>query len=271
MSIQGSNTSLVSSEPLPVYATTSERGDDSTRPGSDVMRSVGTVGYTHSQTETATRPLFTQSNEQRQPPQPQVTSLMCSMASFRNYEPPRDISAPSSQGSIASVASSGGAASAPSLPASSNNVSQITLDTDLTTPISPQSATDYTTSEDNLPAAKWTPPRKDRTLTSYKNGDRLRTPEDQTDASDQRRGFTSPMSMTTPTNGLKRSASGAIKSPEYNNMGSPVEMARPNRGRAESMSSTSSKASEVSTCTSRSQALSGRLDDEPRKEGGIVG
>lgn len=72
--------------------------------------------------------------------------------------------------------------------------------------------------------------------------DRLRTPEDQT-ASDSP--IASPASATSPVTGIKRMADGAVKSGTNSLLSSPADAARMHR-RAESMSSTGSKAGEVS-------------------------
>lgn len=169
-----------------------------------------------------------------------MSKLVNGMASFRNYPHVQETSGFSSQDSTASVASSGGAIS--SLP-TSTNVSQTTLDTAVTSPMSPRSVTDYICKNSDTISQDWKPSNGNEIGAASRGNDRLRTPEEQTDAPGREHSVTTPMSISTPGNGLKRTANGAIKSAGDNVLSSPLG---PGQVRGGSVSSTGSKAGEVS-------------------------
>ncbi|KAF2154368.1 hypothetical protein K461DRAFT_267398 [Myriangium duriaei CBS 260.36] len=159
--------------------------------------------------------------------------LHSDMATFRSY-PTHQLHAPGSQESLASFGSSTATDATHSvMAASSDTNSQTTADTEVTSPTSP-----YKPSH-NVSHAVQFPPAS--------TGWRMRTPEDQTNASDAKSALASPMSVTTPVNGHKRMASGQMKYPQLH---SPVDTsrqyARPS-GRACSVGSTGSRASEAAT------------------------
>lgn len=203
----------------------------------DVMRSSSGVG-SMSFTQAATRPASTASNKQAHRPHETNFERSSGMAGFREFKP-HETNAASSQDSTYSISSSSGAVSVPSLLNSSNNVSQTTLDTDATSPISPKSNKDYVQKQYN-----WSQERSSGSLAVKRSNDRLRTPERQVNAPRHDLGLTSPMSIGTPASGMKRMASGAVKSMGNGIMDSPASV-RTHR-RADSESSTGSKASEVS-------------------------
>lgn len=157
-----------------------------------------------------------------------------------------DADAASSQtSSYADTASSGGAPSTSGLFADSANVSQTTLDTDITSPSSSDlPVTGKTNDNRDLHVSE----RHQNSLSSTlpNAGYRLCTPENQTDASSGDASMTSPMSITTPVNGVKRSADREVKDRRPTLLASPPDLARTHNARSESVSSSGSRAGEVS-------------------------
>ena len=141
------------------------------------------------------------------------------------------LSAPASQESFVSVQSADSSV-APRLQTSSSNVSQLTSYSDLTSPTS--SAPEHT--------------YEHRYVTSKPNISRVRTPEEGENMQRTDSHVTaSPMSLTSPvsTNGTKRTASGHVKNaPSLPNTPLTATFAG-RRSRADSISSTGSKAGEL--------------------------
>ncbi|GAB7337199.1 hypothetical protein MBLNU457_g2579t1 [Dothideomycetes sp. NU457] len=98
---------------------------------------------------------------------------------------------------------------------------------------------------DGLTTANTNANNGDRSLPSSLSNDRLRTPEERTDASLRENSPTSPMSVTTPVNGVKRTANGIVKNNTSSVVNSPANATPTERRRAESVSSSSSKAGEA--------------------------
>jgi len=112
----------------------------------------------------------------------------------------------------------------------SSNTSQTTIDTDMASPTSQQFSENASSSAENP-------------TENYKITQRLQTPEDQLEKSDD---WNDKIGSTTPLAGHKRMASGQIKDINFNQHTSGENAPRDNMKRAGSVGSTMSKASEVS-------------------------
>ncbi|PNS21061.1 hypothetical protein CAC42_3398 [Sphaceloma murrayae] len=155
------------------------------------------------------------------------------MATFRTY--------PHTQ--TGSQESLGSYSSGTALVASSN-ASQATADTGFTSPTSPRFA--QPTHDDMLNASSQQTHATDQAQRlPGQDKHRVKTPENQTDASRAHGAQQSPMSITTPVNGHKRMASGEVKSMGANSYTSPAYASRAGMARAGSVGSAGSKASEV--------------------------
>ena len=146
------------------------------------------------------------------------------------------LSAPASQDSLASYQSAASSSNTPRLQTSSSNVSQLTSYSDLTSPTIPSARDQVYEQQRQYAATKTASARVQTPEGSDADGT---TPEDSA--------ITSPMSVMSPisTNGTKRTASGHVKNaPSLPNtpLASTFAGARP---RGDSISSTSSRASEL--------------------------
>ncbi|KAF2222832.1 hypothetical protein BDZ85DRAFT_262538 [Elsinoe ampelina] len=153
------------------------------------------------------------------------------MATFRSY--PHNASG--SQESLASYTSG-------TALANSSNASQATADTDVTSPLQTDNNSQNKTSDAMLQKMHAMPQTQ---ADQAKSKGRLRTPENQADASRDPSTNTSPMSLSTPLTGHKRMASGEIKRREANVYTSPAHASRGSTARAGSVGSAGTKASEV--------------------------
>jgi len=178
---------------------------------------------------------------------PTYSVMSAGIGAFRPHHYHQNASLSGSQDSIASQASSQPATSARSLMASSNN-SQATIDTDFTSINSQTSAISMKENREGYTSTKTFPNQREWTQASPRANGRLRTPEDQIDASGRANNSHmphSPMNVTTPINGIKRTADGVVKNGTTSITNSPANATPTDRQRAESVSSSSSKAGEV--------------------------
>ena len=163
------------------------------------------------------------------------------MASFRQYSYPQYAAVATSQDSINSSVHGGGR---PSLKSTSSNLSTATADTDMTPPVSPARIT----SPGNTKPHRTAPIQTQCTTTSQiqhsTDKSRMRTPEEQSHMG-REHALGSPMSVTSPTVGTKRTADGDVKGREQGTGGSPSAAPDSARHRAGSSSSSNSKAGEV--------------------------
>jgi len=171
-------------------------------------------------------------------------SMATGIGGFRSFPIAQNASSPGSQESLSSIASSKAAASSQSLMAASSNVSQMSVNTSLTSPASPIpiSAKENTRTSTSSPVRM---SQKTQPLNTLRVQNRLRTPEEQLDASSRHTSPTSPLNVTTPVNGVKRTANGTVKNWKSSKTTSPVFATVAGRPRTASVSSTSSKAGEV--------------------------
>jgi len=190
---------------------------------------------------------------------PTYSVMSAGIGAFRTYPYHHNVSLSGSQDSIASHASSQPATSARSLMASSNN-SQATIDTDLTSPKSQLSTISMKENREGYTSKRSFANERELIQTSPRPYGRLRTPEDQIDAStcaNKPHIPNSPMGVTTPVNGIKRTADGIVKNGTTSITTSPANATPTDRQRAESVSSSSSKAGEV--CRYFSQCFVGNF------------
>ena len=171
----------------------------------------------------------------QQPPSRSVPG----MASFRQYPYPQHATVTGSQDSLNSSLSGD---VRPSLKTTSSNISTTTLETGMTSPVSPVRV-------DSQLTAKYSQPRTNGVTNMHSlsaaNHGRLKPPDAQPEIRrDNAPG--SPMSVSSPVTGVKRTAGGDVKSYGHTATGSPTPVPEPARHqRAGSGSSSNSRAGEA--------------------------
>lgn len=182
-------------------------------------------------------------------PRPQPPVALGKGLGAKGYVSVQPSAAPDSQESSTSTGST--TSTVPRLQTASSNVSQITVDTDLTSPPSSSPAGSQSQTGPEKPVSQSVSQGNAQdAATAAGNGTQPRTPEPEPGTQAQvvpGSAAKSPVTVVTPVNGAKRTADGMVKSMGTSS-GSPAQLDVAGRSRAESLSSSGSKASEVSTC-----------------------